>query len=59
MSEPCTLTYLGQGECQECQLPLKPAVGRDLRLQHTNAKGVYCSLHCPIHRAENPPTDFI
>lgn len=58
MSEPCTLTYLGHGECQECRLSFKPKMGQELRLQHTNDEGTHCSLHCKICRSENPSTDF-
>lgn len=60
MSEPCTITYLGQGECQECRLSFKPKMGQELRLQHSNSQGVFCSAHCLICRepvAENPSTD--
>lgn len=63
--EPCALTYLGQGECQECRISFKPKMGQELRLQHTNSQGVFCSSCCLVCRhvepetvAGNPATDF-
>lgn len=53
----CSLTFTGTGKCKECDLPFKPAIGQELRLQNTNAEGVFCSSCCPIHRVENPSTD--
>lgn len=53
----CTLTYLGSGECSVCRISLKPQLGQELRLQHTNSEGVQCSLHCAYHRQVEPDTD--
>jgi hypothetical protein len=49
----CTMTFHGTGACDGCGLSLRPQIGQELRLEHLNALGRFCSGCCKVCRLLN------